>query len=1684
MPESTQIISYNSEYTLSSSIFSSVDSNKIIKSAKLYIKLTDSTGSIGPLAAGRMRLFYVISSNTPVLVDASNCEIINNEPWLVFDVTHSLFDYEHLVTNSSYYLKNLNNANIEIYTGSSLHLDVEYFNEHDSDSRNIINVEIPEFSLVFNHQTQHILLKRNFYNGLLPYDVSLVFSSKLKNKVVFSNPFPRGWKLNLLDYLNITSIGGVVTSIVFVDKNNVEHPLTQLSNKTDTWYTTDGSALILEVKTSGSAITYELHNELSNARKVFNSSGQIISYTNEDEKTISFSYSFMSTTITDYNNNVILISSDKAGNLSITLNNGLSYQLGELLGTLTSITYDNNAYTESFAYDSDWNLISVTSFDSHIINVSYSNRRVNSINKYFTTLKEEEYSFSYKFLRTVITSISGVKTYFSYNTEFDISSTGEVDDNDEQEASIISSKELLKGEWIIPLTNRQNGRTYWQHLTESLSFVMNTNSTFANYLETKLISESFPYDQSNFFSLVQGKSYLLLVTLIKQNNVSFGGSRLANASVCYYPGASEETITTINFDENLEKQTKGIVFKSPTTENGAYVSIRLNAQGFYDFNGITFTDIQIIDISGARTNYYSTNSYTSAILPPPFPSTSIPITIDSKLWYMFTNKNGNNTLPHYSYKDLIRNYLNVEKGNQFFWDNDLHHLTYNPYPNNNSTNGGYINYWHRNIQGSNSIYAKRTVLKQYIDSNNNLKEVASFEYLESFIDNNKLFFRLTSIKQVGDDSYKNISIYDENFKLVREEKSTGEYIYYDYDQTTNNLSKVESGNIDASWLNKIYRTSYAYDSIDRLTQENSLSSNNIETKSTSYVDAKLNLISGFTDEANNQESYTYDNYYRYMTKIEKGNSEINKLYVSNTIQDISNDSIFRIERVTVDSTRGGYLYKIKTGTNSYAIFNSFVKNNHYDNPSQYPNSLLEVQRYKFKYYYDKYNHVKRFTKLSGTLNNETQVAKFYYFDKRPDDIEDTSITTFSEKSTSKAKLYRIDDNSGYSFYNYNGEDRLIQTKVQYSSSIAYQIDYEYDFLNRLNYYETSFNGSSFLETYIEYENSNSDRLINISHSFNNGSTVSEEYSYDKLSRKSSTVDEIIISNSKKVYKKEFEYYSKDIVEGNKTIHLQSPLLKRVDYYGSLSSLPTTPPTYIYNRSTHISYDSKGNITSIKDGTQTTPTSSSGVNYEYDVNNRLTREDNYELNETIRYNYDDNGNITSVTHSDLNSSVINSTDTYSYNNKYKDKLVSFNNQSIAYSDYLNPTSFGTKSFTWVGERWLSSITDSSNSLDVRYTYNSNGIRTKKQFYITLAGNTMLKRTVNLYLDGNRVIRESSSDLAYGGQTYTLTFLYSQEGAVGFIKDGDFYRYEKNILGDIVAIYQGISLIAKYVYDAYGNHKVYNGSNQEITYASNPTHIGIINPFRYRGYYYDNESNLYYCNSRYYSPELRRWLNIDDISYLSPENIDGINLFAYCLNNPVMNVDPDGNSVIATIVALVFGALVGALIGAIGGTFVSLVQDLRDNGLIDLSIGEKQYLANVISGAITGAALGLSGAAGGEFLMPLFNGTGSIIASLFGGAISSGVSFAGGYFGYCAEQSILGNPIDKRKGFIRGGLTIIEGIFAYGAGGISALIKFDDGIFVRICGRVINITEKISQYFVADIFGNPIGWALDMYMDKCL
>ena len=137
----------------------------------------------------------------------------------------------------------------------------------------------------------------------------------------------------------------------------------------------------------------------------------------------------------------------------------------------------------------------------------------------------------------------------------------------------------------------------------------------------------------------------------------------------------------------------------------------------------------------------------------------------------------------------------------------------------------------------------------------------------------------------------------------------------------------------------------------------------------------------------------------------------------------------------------------------------------------------------------------------------------------------------------------------------------------------------------------------------------------------------------------------------------------------------------------------------------------------------------------------------------------------------------------------------------------------------------------------------------------------------------------------------------------------YTYRKNIFGDIIGIYDANNTcVAKYVYDAWGNHKVLNPDGTENTSS---TFIGNVNPIRYRGYYYDVETGLYYCNSRYYSPELCRLISPDSFDYLDPESIHGLNLYAYCYNNPINNYDPTGHFPWLILALLLFTAIGGTL-----------------------------------------------------------------------------------------------------------------------------------------------------------------------------
>ncbi len=126
-----------------------------------------------------------------------------------------------------------------------------------------------------------------------------------------------------------------------------------------------------------------------------------------------------------------------------------------------------------------------------------------------------------------------------------------------------------------------------------------------------------------------------------------------------------------------------------------------------------------------------------------------------------------------------------------------------------------------------------------------------------------------------------------------------------------------------------------------------------------------------------------------------------------------------------------------------------------------------------------------------------------------------------------------------------------------------------------------------------------------------------------------------------------------------------------------------------------------------------------------------------------------------------------------------------------------------------------------------------------------------------------------------------------------------------------------VVVRYSYNAWGRHKVLpppDGSE-----LADQTHIGNLNPFRYRGYYYDVETGLYFLKTRYYDPEIGRFINADSIAFLSARFINGTNLYAYCGDNPVMYCDHMGTGKVLNFLKKAAKVLIGTALYVIGASF---------------------------------------------------------------------------------------------------------------------------------------------------------------------
>lgn len=180
------------------------------------------------------------------------------------------------------------------------------------------------------------------------------------------------------------------------------------------------------------------------------------------------------------------------------------------------------------------------------------------------------------------------------------------------------------------------------------------------------------------------------------------------------------------------------------------------------------------------------------------------------------------------------------------------------------------------------------------------------------------------------------------------------------------------------------------------------------------------------------------------------------------------------------------------------------------------------------------------------------------------------------------------------------------------------------------------------------------------------------------------------------------------------------------------------------------------------------------------------------------------------------------------------------------------------------------TAKGNGKFISYHYDMDGVRDSKTVdgvkheYITQGGNVTLER----WNDGE----EKSLEFIYdnGGAPYSV--IYSRGNEV------DTYYYILNQQGDVIRIVDTSGkTVSEYAYNGWG--EILNVSNAK------GSEIGTLNPIRYRGYYYDSELNMYYLQSRYYDPVMKRMVYADDESVSEKATLRDHNLFSYCDNNPV-------------------------------------------------------------------------------------------------------------------------------------------------------------------------------------------------------
>ena len=788
-----------------------------------------------------------------------------------------------------------------------------------------------------------------------------------------------------------------------------------------------------------------------------------------------------------------------------------------------------------------------------------------------------------------------------------------------------------------------------------------------------------------------------------------------------------------------------------------------------------------------------------------------------------------------------------------------------------------------------------------------------------------------AIKTIG--TYEEYYEYDKNGNVIRIANNRGELYNYSYNE--NNTLGSESyytfcrTNVTG---NLLYIYPYDTDLIenpDAIIDDPSIRANIdpylllTTISSTSYTYNSYGLVTFVLSHAGSSDSitsnYTYD--------VSSGSKIFGALLTET-------DSLGHVTKYFYDSTNGNLLAEVDVSTGSGYVYT-------YDeigrlekvtpasgNATSY-SGVANVEEVEYTY-----DEALRLSKIN-TATTEYTFTYDIFGNSTSVSAGNNTLATY-EYNSNNGKLKKINYGNGFSeeyeygtlekvegvWYNYSDGTRVKAYSYEYnrdSGSLEKFTDningkvttYTYDLNGRfVSYTETKRSDSNYKNQYsvnyddhgrviratnlidylvsstvynttvtTGYEYNTNGSLKNTGITLPGGGRIVSDYSYGEFNR----LTEISHRAGSFYQDISYEYYS----YSNKSIGLIT---------GYTSTVNGTATTFGYT------YDSKGNITKI------TNSRDDDITYTYDDLGQLISE--VKGNTTRTYTYDNAGNITSITdtteretldpdpgfgpiiHWNLTPpTVISNTQTLGYtNSQWGDLLTSYNGHAITYDGIGNPLSYyngSSYTFTWEGRRLVGAVKGSNT---MSFEYNDEGIRTSK----TVNG----VETV-YYVNGGQIIAEKTG-------TRTIVYIYDASDApIGMMyrttsyAEGTFdvFWYEKNLQGDIVAVYNsaGTKLVTYDYYDAWGNYTVSYSNSGATTGAQ-------YNPFKYRGYYYDADLGMYYLQSRYYDAKICRFISAD--SYISTgQGIISFNMFAYCNNNPVNYYDPCGNSLMELIKSII-------------------------------------------------------------------------------------------------------------------------------------------------------------------------------------